>query len=85
MLESTTSLIEGGEKMAKSQNMEVLEHMRTHNGITTYEAFELYGITRLASRICDLRNMGHKIKKVSRNAVDRRGKKTCFTEYQLME
>lgn len=32
-----------------------IRHMTDFDGITTFEAFTEYGITRLPSRICDLR------------------------------
>ena len=38
----------------------VLKHMKK-KPITTLEAFKLYGITRLASRIHDLKEAGNKI------------------------
>ena len=41
-----------------TQNYKVLHHMEKYGGITSYEAFVEYGITRLASRICELRKMG---------------------------
>ena len=44
-----------------SQNQQILRHLRKYNGITTLVAFRLYGITRLASRISELRKMGFDI------------------------
>ena len=44
-----------------SQNQQILRHLRKYNGITTLVAFRLYGITRLASRISELRKMGYDI------------------------
>lgn len=37
------------------QNQQILQYMREHNGITTYDAFQM-GITRLAARISELRH-----------------------------
>ena len=37
------------------QSHALLEHMRTKGGITSMEAFELYGITRISSLIFSLR------------------------------
>lgn len=36
----------------------IANHLWTRGGITSAEAFELYGITRLSARIMDLRNAG---------------------------
>ena len=40
---------------AKGQSHALLEHMKTKGGITSMEAFELYGITRISSLIFSLR------------------------------
>lgn len=48
-----------GAKMA--QNKKVLLHIEEHGGITSFEAFSKYRITRLASRVHDLRQMGYPI------------------------
>lgn len=41
-----------------TQNKEVLKYLLTHSKITTFEAYEYFGITRLPVRISDLRHMG---------------------------
>lgn len=69
----------------KSQNDEILHHLQTHNGITSFEAFTLYGITRISARIYDLRDRGYKIVNCNHETVDRRGKKTKFVEYRLVK
>lgn len=44
------------------QNEAVLNYMRTHNGISTFAAFEKLRITRLSARIKELRDIeGFKI------------------------
>ena len=45
----------------ETQNKIVLEYLLTHQSMTTYEAYEKFGITRLPSRVNDLRNMGVEI------------------------
>ena len=44
-----------------TQNENVLNHMRMYGGITTMEAIQRYGCTRLAARIAELRKAGHDI------------------------
>lgn len=44
-----------------TQNNKILEYMRTHNGITTFDAFAKLRITRLSGRIHELRHSGHNI------------------------
>ena len=41
-----------------SQNYKVLNHMICKGPITTYQAYELYGITRLSARISDITSLG---------------------------
>lgn len=68
----------------KTQNQMVLEHLKTHIGLTTYEAYEKYGITRLSSRIHDLREDGYPILAITRVEENRHGKKVNFSEYRLI-
>ena len=66
---------------AQSQNKMVLEHIAKHKTITTHEAYELYGITRLPSRIYDLREMGYKIGMVWEHGVNRYGHPVKWGKY----
>ena len=43
------------ENAVSNQNQQVEQHLKTYGSITSWEAFELYGITRLSARIYDLR------------------------------
>ena len=43
----------------RSQNERVLEYMKEHNGITSLQAYDKLGVTRLSARIKDLRTAGH--------------------------
>lgn len=45
----------------ESQEKKVLAYMKSHNGITSYEAFMNLRITRLSGRIKDLRDKGYVI------------------------
>lgn len=45
----------------KSQNDMVLEHLMTGRSITPLEAIGVYGIYRLAARVCELKKSGHVI------------------------
>ena len=45
----------------KIQTMRVLEFMQTHDGITSWEAFESLNILSLPRRIKDLREQGYNI------------------------
>ena len=65
----------------ESQNQMVLSHMTKHKTITSIEAFELYGITRLSARIYDLRERGHKIGMVWEESVNRYGTQVRYGKY----
>jgi hypothetical protein len=61
----------------KTQNATILRHIK-RRPITAMDAWNLYGCTRLAARIFDLREEGHPItsERVSKCGVR-------FTKYQL--
>lgn len=61
-----------------SQNERILAHLSIYGSITPMEALEKFGCFRLASRIDELRGMGHFIKT---NMVSRNGKNCA--EYVL--
>lgn len=66
-----------------SQNARLLDYLRTHEGITSMEAFDLFGITRLSARIWDLRDDGHIINGYPKNAKNRYGQTVTFYVYKL--
>jgi hypothetical protein len=45
--------------VAKQQREVVLGHIGREGSITSFEAIQLYNITRLAARVHDLRKLGH--------------------------
>lgn len=49
-------------KVKTSQRQVVLHHLKEHGAISAVEALIYYGVKRLASRICELRQMGWDIK-----------------------
>jgi hypothetical protein len=55
----------GDEKMTrtKNQRQEILDFLTTGHSLTSLEALEKFGCLRLASRISELRKLGHKIPK----------------------
>ena len=68
-----------------TQTQIVLDHLQKYGKITTWEAITEYGITRLGSRIYDLRKDGHKIKSRSETVKTRLGNKTSIAIYELEE
>lgn len=72
--------------MALSQTQMVLQHLVEHGSITSYEAFELYGATRLSAIIYELRHR-HKKDIYSQPEVvtTRYGYKTQIAVYKMDE
>ena len=69
--------------MNDTQEKQILKHLETHVGITSIEATEKYGITRLSARVKDLRNKGVDIKTVMKDGVTRLGHKCRYGQYRL--
>lgn len=61
----------------------ILEHMQKHGTIHHFEAEDLYGCTRLAARIGDLRSRGVDIRTDMTEGVNRHGRKTRYAVYSL--
>lgn len=66
-----------------TQNERVLRHMQDFGGISSMEAFQDYGVTRLSARISDLRRDGHKISAKRCTSRNRYGDKVSFCLYWL--
>lgn len=60
-----------------SQSQRILAYLRSGSHLTQLEAYGLFGCTRLAARIADLRSDGHDIR--SRMITVESGK--CIAEY----
>lgn len=68
-----------------TQNEMILDHLTTHpNGITPREAEDRFGCMRLASRISDLRDMGHNISKEWETHKNRFGRRVTYARYKLV-
>ncbi len=68
-----------------TQNEMILAHMQTNGGISQIDATYLYGCTRLAGRIYELKAMGHKIRKRTEIGVNRFGAPMHYAIYYLEE
>lgn len=65
------------------QTERILEYMRDFGSITTVQAFQDLGVTRLASRIHDLRDHGYCITREMAKAKNRYGETVRFARYSL--
>ena len=69
--------------MAKTQTSVVLAHMQKHGSITSMEAFDLYGVTRLSAVVFNLRAAGYSIESVTEHTVNRYGRRVAYARYEL--
>ena len=72
-------------KAKKSKTGDILTHLKVKGSITSLEAFELYGATRLSAIIFELRKKGYDIKTTDGSCIDRYGHKCNFARYTLIE
>lgn len=68
-----------------TQAEKILKHLRERGSITSMEAFQMYGITRLSARICDLRRQEVQISNQRQKARNRDGETVYFDRYVLTE
>ena len=69
------------EKVTKLQK--VLEHLQQNGTITSIEAIELYGATRLSDIIFNLRKRGYNIETKMFDTIDRYGNPCHYGKYFL--
>lgn len=63
----------------------IIEYMGEHGGITSKEANDELGCTRLSGRIFDLKKRGYVIDKRRESGVNRFGRKVFYDRYYLRE
>lgn len=74
-----------GVKAVNTQNARLLEYLRTHVGITQFEAIAELGILRLASRVNDLKKAGHHIYGEMVKVKNRYGETVRVKRYFLLK
>lgn len=65
-----------------TQGERIIAYMDEHGTITPFEAFTELGITKLATRISELRRGGEKIEKRYVTGTNRFGEKIQYMEYR---
>ena len=65
------------------QTERVLGYIEEQGSITTKEAFDILGIARLASRICDLSKEGYEFDRKHETCTNRFGKGASYIRYSL--
>jgi len=71
-------------KKTKTQKSEVLKYMETHKGITSIQAIEKFGATRLSDIIFRLRQEGYEIETESITTKNRYGHAVTYAKYSLV-
>lgn len=66
-----------------NQMLAVLNHLKEHGSITSMEAIQLYGVTRLADKIYQFRKQGYNIKTVDCLGKTRFGNTCRYAKYVL--
>jgi len=66
-----------------TQSERIIEFIKDFGSITSWEAFSQLGITRLASRICDLKREGYEFDHKTEKAKNRYGEPIHYTRYSL--
>lgn len=65
-----------------TQGKLILAHLNTYGSITPMEAFQEYGITKLATRVSELIRQGERISKEPAEAKNRYGQTVRFMRYR---
>lgn len=69
----------------KGSKPRILAHMKTHGSITSMEAYKLFGVTRLAAAIFDLRKLGYEIDTLMIESENRYGEAVRYGKYVLRD
>ena len=68
-----------------TQCEKIIKYMRDFGSITTMQAFNDLGITRLSGRIYDIKALGYKIRSETIYGRNRYGEKIHYFKYYLEE
>ncbi len=66
-----------------NQHQRIKEYMAEYGSITTMEAFQDLGVTRLGARITEIEHQGVPINRKTEYALNRFGQKVHYTRYSL--
>lgn len=69
----------------RNKTKEVLKHLKEKGSITSWEAIQFYGATRLSAIIFNLRKRGYNIDSLMVEKMDRFGNESRYAKYILRE
>ena len=67
-----------------TQKDRIIRHLKDKESITSLEAMQEYGIMRLTSRVCELKNEGYKIRSEYISSKNRYNEPVSFSKYTLI-
>ena len=68
-----------------TQKERIIRHLKDRKTITALEAMKEYGIMRLTSRICELKNEGYNIRSEFVSSKNRYNEPVSFSKYSLIK
>ena len=68
-----------------TQNQRIIRHLKDKGSITALEAMKEYGIMRLSSRVCELKNQGYLIRSEFISSKNRYNESVSFSKYSLIK
>ena len=69
--------------MRTNQREKIINHIRQHGSLTSFEAYTELGITQLATRISELEEQGYVFKKEWTSRKNKNGETKYFKKYYL--
>lgn len=72
-------------KQKKTQRSEVLSYLKTHDAMTSKQAYDLFGAERLAAIVHYFRKHGHLIDSIDCTGKNRYDETTNYTKYKYVE
>jgi len=67
-----------------TQKERIIRHLKDKGSITSLEAMREYGIMRLTSRVCELKDQGYKIRSEFVSSRNRYNESVSFSKYSLI-
>ena len=70
-------------KVKTNQRMRILDYLKTHDGITQYDAIKNISVMRLASRISEMKKLGYDVRDSWINGKNKYGEKYRAKKYWI--
>jgi len=67
-----------------TQKERIIRHLKDKGSITSLEAMREYGIMRLTSRVCELKDQGYNIRREFVSSRNRYNESVSFSKYSLI-